>query len=114
MIALSSESLIFMAGPSWRIRQIVKSLHDDIVNVNGSGVGLGHPVGCTGTRIVISLIGEMKRRGNYFLKKMNMDFILSSKNGFFEGRDLKGAFYRKALLGNHRTKKANGGCEVGE
>lgn len=39
-------------------------LNRDIVNVNGSGIGLGHPVGCTGARIVISLIGEMKRRGN--------------------------------------------------
>ena len=34
----------------------------DIVNVNGSGVGLGHPVGCTGVRIMISLIYEMARR----------------------------------------------------
>lgn len=32
------------------------------VNVNGSGVALGHPVGCTGARITISLINEMKRR----------------------------------------------------
>ncbi len=39
-------------------------LNRDITNVNGSGIGLGHPVGCTGARIVISLIGEMKRRGN--------------------------------------------------
>ncbi|BEQ13024.1 acetyl-CoA acetyltransferase [Desulfoferula mesophila] len=38
-------------------------LNRDITNVNGSGVGLGHPVGCTGARIVISLLGEMKRRG---------------------------------------------------
>ena len=33
------------------------------VNVNGSGIGLGHPVGCTGLRIVISLMYEMRRRG---------------------------------------------------
>jgi acetyl-CoA C-acetyltransferase len=39
-------------------------LDRDITNVNGSGVGLGHPVGCTGARIVISLVHEMKRRGN--------------------------------------------------
>ena len=38
-------------------------LNRDIVNVNGSGVGLGHPVGCTGTRIVITLLYEMARRG---------------------------------------------------
>ncbi len=32
------------------------------VNVNGSGVALGHPVGCTGARLIISLINELKRR----------------------------------------------------
>jgi acetyl-CoA C-acetyltransferase len=39
-------------------------LNRDITNVNGSGVSLGHPVGCTGCRIVVSLLGEMKRRSN--------------------------------------------------
>ncbi|MGG2014267.1 acetyl-CoA C-acetyltransferase [Bacillus sp. S10(2024)] len=33
------------------------------VNVNGSGIGLGHPVGCTGARITVSLIHELRRRG---------------------------------------------------
>ena len=37
-------------------------INRDITNVNGSGIGLGHPVGCTGARIVISLLHEMKRR----------------------------------------------------
>ncbi|MHA1928487.1 MAG: thiolase family protein [Candidatus Thorarchaeota archaeon] len=32
-------------------------------NVNGSGIGLGHPVGCTGARIVITLIHALKKRG---------------------------------------------------
>jgi len=32
------------------------------VNANGSGIGLGHPVGCTGARIIISLVSELKRR----------------------------------------------------
>ena len=32
------------------------------VNANGSGIGLGHPVGCTGARIIIALINELKRR----------------------------------------------------
>jgi acetyl-CoA C-acetyltransferase len=39
-------------------------LNRDIVNVNGSGVGLGHPVGATGARIVVTLLHEMARRGN--------------------------------------------------
>jgi acetyl-CoA C-acetyltransferase len=38
-------------------------LNRDIVNVNGSGVGLGHPVGSTGSRIVVTLLYEMARRG---------------------------------------------------
>lgn len=35
----------------------------DKTNVNGSGIGLGHPVGCTGARIIVTLIHEMKKRG---------------------------------------------------
>ncbi|AWX55137.1 acetyl-CoA C-acetyltransferase [Brevibacillus brevis] len=34
----------------------------EITNVNGSGVALGHPVGSTGCRIVVTLLHEMKRR----------------------------------------------------
>ncbi|MCD4677471.1 MAG: thiolase family protein [Desulfobacula sp.] len=37
-------------------------LDREITNVNGSGVALGHPVGCTGTRLVVTLINEMQRR----------------------------------------------------
>ncbi|MDQ0246549.1 acetyl-CoA C-acetyltransferase [Bacillus fengqiuensis] len=32
------------------------------VNVNGSGISLGHPIGCTGARITVSLIHELNRR----------------------------------------------------
>ncbi len=38
-------------------------LDREITNVHGSGVGLGHPVGATGCRIIVTLINEMKRRG---------------------------------------------------
>lgn len=38
-------------------------LNREITNVNGSGIGLGHPVGCTGARIIVSLIHAMKKRG---------------------------------------------------
>ncbi len=37
-------------------------LDRSIVNVNGSGIALGHPVGSTGARIIISLMYEMKKR----------------------------------------------------
>jgi acetyl-CoA C-acetyltransferase len=38
-------------------------LKREIVNVNGSGIALGHPVGSTGARIIITLLYEMARRG---------------------------------------------------
>ena len=38
-------------------------LNRDITNVNGSGIGLGHPVGATGARIIVSLIHALKNRG---------------------------------------------------
>ena len=34
----------------------------DIINVNGGAIALGHPVGSSGCRILVSLIHEMKRR----------------------------------------------------
>jgi len=40
------------------------NINRDITNVNGSGIALGHPVGCTGARIIISLLNEMEKRGN--------------------------------------------------
>ena len=35
----------------------------EITNVNGGAIALGHPVGATGTRLVVTLLHEMKRRG---------------------------------------------------
>ncbi|MCP3869835.1 MAG: acetyl-CoA C-acyltransferase, partial [Gammaproteobacteria bacterium] len=37
-------------------------LDRDITNVNGSGIGLGHPVGATGARIMVTLINALKQR----------------------------------------------------
>ena len=42
------------------IRQL--DLDPGKVNVNGGAIALGHPLGCTGTKLTISLLGEMKRR----------------------------------------------------
>ena len=39
-------------------------INREITNVNGSGCGLGHPVGATGCRIMVTLIHAMKKRGN--------------------------------------------------
>jgi acetyl-CoA C-acetyltransferase len=35
-----------------------------VVNVNGGAIALGHPLGSTGTRMLVSLIHELRRRGN--------------------------------------------------
>ncbi|MGD8281003.1 MAG: 3-oxoadipyl-CoA thiolase, partial [Gemmatimonadota bacterium] len=37
-------------------------LDPETVNVNGGAIALGHPVGCSGARIVVTLLHEMKRR----------------------------------------------------
>jgi acetyl-CoA C-acetyltransferase len=34
----------------------------DVTNVNGSAISIGHPIGCSGARIVLALANEMKRR----------------------------------------------------
>jgi len=39
-------------------------LNRAVTNINGSGIGLGHPVGCTGARIIVSLLHEMMRSGS--------------------------------------------------
>ena len=36
---------------------------EDKVNVNGGAVALGHPIGCTGARLTVSLLHELSRRG---------------------------------------------------
>jgi len=38
-------------------------LNREIANVNGSGISLGHPVGATGCRILVTLLYEMERQG---------------------------------------------------
>ncbi len=38
-------------------------LSTDIVNVNGGAIALGHPIGCSGARILVTLLYEMQKRG---------------------------------------------------
>jgi acetyl-CoA C-acetyltransferase len=33
-------------------------------NVLGSGISIGHPIGCSGARILVTLLGEMLRKGH--------------------------------------------------
>ncbi|MCM3447739.1 MULTISPECIES: acetyl-CoA C-acetyltransferase [Bacillus] len=48
--------------------QVIRSLgiDEEKVNVNGGAIALGHPLGCTGTKLTLSLIHEMKRRNEQF------------------------------------------------
>jgi acetyl-CoA acyltransferase len=41
-------------------------LNPDLVNVNGGAIALGHPLGCTGAKLTVQLINEMKQRGNKY------------------------------------------------
>ncbi len=36
---------------------------DDVVNVNGGAIALGHPIGMSGARVVLTLVNELRRRG---------------------------------------------------
>ncbi|KGP72543.1 acetyl-CoA C-acetyltransferase [Pontibacillus yanchengensis] len=48
--------------------QVIRELglDEEKVNVNGGAIALGHPLGCTGTKLTLSLIHEMKRRNEQF------------------------------------------------
>src|SRR4051795_497384 len=39
------------------------NISDDVVNVNGGAIALGHPIGMSGTRLVVTLVNELRRRG---------------------------------------------------
>jgi acetyl-CoA acyltransferase len=48
--------------------QVIRELglNEEIVNVNGGAIALGHPLGCTGAKLTLSLIHELKRRNEQF------------------------------------------------
>lgn len=56
--AFAAQALGVIAG--WGLEDL------DGLNVNGSGISLGHPVGATGVRIMTTLVHELKRRGGGF------------------------------------------------
>ena len=74
----ATEEALQKAGMTWKDIQLIElneafaaqylacerrlGLDRTITNVNGSGVSLGHPVGCTGLRIIVTLVHEMIRR----------------------------------------------------
>ena len=48
--------------------QVIRELglDEEKVNVNGGAIALGHPLGCTGTKLTLSLLHELKRRKQQF------------------------------------------------
>jgi acetyl-CoA C-acetyltransferase len=61
--AFAAQVLAVLKGWDWDER--------DKLNVNGSGISLGHPIGATGGRIMATLLNEMQRRGaRYGLETM--------------------------------------------
>lgn len=56
--AFAAQALAVLKGWNWN--------DDDRLNVNGSGISLGHPIGATGVRILVTLMHELKRRGGRY------------------------------------------------
>lgn len=64
--AFACQALAVVQGWSSSMNEL-----EDRLNVNGSGISLGHPVGATGVRILTTLLNEMQRRGvRYGLETM--------------------------------------------
>jgi len=57
--AFASQSLAVFRGLE---EEGIGKLDSDIVNVNGGAISLGHPIGASGARIIVTLLHEMKRR----------------------------------------------------
>jgi len=55
--AFASQSLAVMRG---------LDLNPDIVNVNGGAISLGHPLGCTGAKLTVQILEEMKLRNQKY------------------------------------------------
>ncbi|MBU4226568.1 MAG: acetyl-CoA C-acyltransferase, partial [Chloroflexi bacterium] len=59
--AFAAQSLAVYKG--WQEKfGIDKEWLDERVNVNGGAIAFGHPIGCSGNRIVVTLLYEMKKR----------------------------------------------------
>jgi acetyl-CoA C-acetyltransferase len=59
--AFAAQSLSVIKGLE---KEGVGKINTDIVNVNGGAIAIGHPIGCSGARIIVTLLHEMKKRQN--------------------------------------------------
>lgn len=60
--AFAAQSLSVLKGLE---EEGLGKLNPEIINVNGGAIALGHPIGASGARIIVTLLHEMKRRGNH-------------------------------------------------
>jgi acetyl-CoA C-acetyltransferase len=60
------EAFAVQALADARMMGIKKEDFDKKINVNGSGISLGHPIGATGAMRLVTLLHEMKRRGSTY------------------------------------------------
>lgn len=51
------------ATQSLAVLKETPDLDPSIVNVNGGAIALGHPLGCTGTKLTVQILNELRRRG---------------------------------------------------
>jgi len=54
------------AAQSLAVLKNLPDLNPDIVNVNGGAIALGHPLGCSGTKLTVQLFNEMRRRAQRY------------------------------------------------
>jgi acetyl-CoA acyltransferase len=54
----------FAAQALYVIREL--GMDEEKVNVNGGAIALGHPLGCTGARLTVSILNELQRRGGRY------------------------------------------------
>jgi len=60
------EAFAVQALADARMMGIKQEYFDKKINVNGSGISLGHPIGATGAMRLVTLLNEMKRRGSHY------------------------------------------------
>lgn len=54
----------FASQAAFVVREL--GLDPDKVNVNGGAIALGHPLGCTGTKLTVQILNELRRRGGKY------------------------------------------------
>ena len=59
--AFAAQSIAVFRGLE---KEGIGSINTDLVNVNGGAIAIGHPIGASGARIIVTLLHEMKKRDN--------------------------------------------------